>query len=862
MAYTLVPTELIVDGAITSAKLDTNIAISGTLGVTGEVTLATHLVMGDNDKIKIGTGGDLEIYHDGSNSYISNSTGNLYLGDTNGSVHIQAKLNEESIVCTADGAVSLYHDNAVKLSTTASGVAIGSTNNGVGGTIDLSVGSTSSTGGITLWSPTNGTHSLGFGDGYTGTDRYRGYVEYAHDGDSMRFATNATEAMRIDSSQNLLVGTTVSNPAGNNSVGVAISSGSYGGFIGVTRDGNTPVEINRKTSDGTLITFRKDSSAVGSIGTANSGDLYIGNDDTTLLFAGGSDAILPRGTAGAARDGAISLGLSSHRFNNLHLSGTAYVDTYVEIGNIQTTTNFPLIVKSGTNNHAIAIEEASGGETWQLGVDVDGDLGFYNSGGTTASVTFDDSGNVGIGTDSPNAAEFSATPNGVLEVEGTKPVVYLSETDTTDAHAWLGVSSGVTYLGSTGSGLQIRTGTDSASTKVTVDTSGNVGIGTSSPSKTLHVNGELQVENNLTLNENTPAIVIPNGDLRLFTGGTERMRIDSSGNVGIGTDSPDRNLHIETAGDSYLRVSGNRGNANDLHVGNIEFENSFGSAGVIAEIRAITGNSGTQSTKGQLAFYTDDGSTYAERMRIDSSGKVGIGTSSPAQLLEVSGNGGKSRFTRSGSAGTTMEFYAGGSQSGGIQVQSTGLGISGGTGENHVFIDTSGNLRVNTTAGVYSGGEKMSILASSSEGLGIKTTSATKQCLGLYNSDAGGARHFVRFALGASGNEVGNITSTGTTTAYNTSSDARLKDVTGEARGLEVINELNPVAYNWKESGQADEGLIAQEVKEIVPNAVSGSEEEMYQMDYSKLVVHLVKAIQEQQTIIDDLKTRIETLEG
>ena len=141
MSYTLVPTELIVDGAITSAKLDTNIAISGTLGVTGEVTLATHLVMGDNDKIKIGTGGDLEIYHDGSNSYISNSTGNIYLGDTNGAVHIQAKLNEESIVCTADGAVSLYHDNAVKLSTTASGVAIGSTNNGVGGTIDLSVGS-------------------------------------------------------------------------------------------------------------------------------------------------------------------------------------------------------------------------------------------------------------------------------------------------------------------------------------------------------------------------------------------------------------------------------------------------------------------------------------------------------------------------------------------------------------------------------------------------------------------------------------------------------------------------------------------------------------------------------------------------
>ena len=124
MSYTLVPTELIVDGAITSAKLDTNIAISGTLGVTGEVTLATHLIMGDNDKIKIGTGGDLEIYHDGSNSYISNSTGNIYLGDTNGAVHIQAKLNEESIVASADGAVTLYHDNSAKLATASGGVTV------------------------------------------------------------------------------------------------------------------------------------------------------------------------------------------------------------------------------------------------------------------------------------------------------------------------------------------------------------------------------------------------------------------------------------------------------------------------------------------------------------------------------------------------------------------------------------------------------------------------------------------------------------------------------------------------------------------------------------------------------------------
>ncbi|QDP55461.1 MAG: putative chaperone of endosialidase [Prokaryotic dsDNA virus sp.] len=158
MSYTLVPSELIVDGAITSAKLDTNIAISGTLGVTGEVTLATHLVMGDNDKIKIGTGGDLEIYHDGSNSYIANSTGNIYIADTNGAVHIQAKLNEESIVCAADGAVTLYHDNSAKLATTSSGVDVTGTLNtdGIVSTVGITVDHSDGTDNISITPTSSG----------------------------------------------------------------------------------------------------------------------------------------------------------------------------------------------------------------------------------------------------------------------------------------------------------------------------------------------------------------------------------------------------------------------------------------------------------------------------------------------------------------------------------------------------------------------------------------------------------------------------------------------------------------------------------------------------------------------------------
>jgi hypothetical protein len=109
---------------------------------------------------------------------------------------------------------------------------------------------------------------------------------------------------------------------------------------------------------------------------------------------------------------------------------------------------------------------------------------------------------------------------------------------------------------------------------------------------------------------------------------------------------------------------------------------------------------------------------------------------------------------------------------------------------------------------------------------------------------------------------VGNVLTNGTSTSFNTSSDARLKEVTGKARGLEVINELNPVSYNWKADGKADEGLIAQEVIDIVPNAVTGSEEEQYYMDYSKLVVHLVAGIKEQQTQIDALQSEINELKN
>jgi cytoskeletal protein CcmA (bactofilin family) len=97
--------------------------IDGTLNVQGETTLQTHLNMGDNDTIKLGASADLQIYHDGSNSYIDDSgTGKLFARSSQ--FQVQKYTGENMIVAVADGRVDLYYDNVKKLETTSSGVTV------------------------------------------------------------------------------------------------------------------------------------------------------------------------------------------------------------------------------------------------------------------------------------------------------------------------------------------------------------------------------------------------------------------------------------------------------------------------------------------------------------------------------------------------------------------------------------------------------------------------------------------------------------------------------------------------------------------------------------------------------------------
>jgi hypothetical protein len=127
-----------------------------------------------------------------------------------------------------------------------------------------------------------------------------------------------SEAMRIDSSRNLLVGKTYT-ATGN--VGQELRAGGYTAF---TRSGGNPLELNRLTNNGTIANFSKDGSTVGSIGTT-SGSLYIQGNPATgksgLTFYG--SYIEPRDN-GAAADAAIDLGISSGRFKDIYRSGSTY----------------------------------------------------------------------------------------------------------------------------------------------------------------------------------------------------------------------------------------------------------------------------------------------------------------------------------------------------------------------------------------------------------------------------------------------------------------------------------------------------------------------------------------------------------
>ena len=255
----------------------------------------------------------------------------------------------------------------------------------------------------------------------------------------------------------------------------------------------------------------------------------------------------------------------------------------------------------------------------------------------------------------------------------------------------------------------------------------------------------------------------------------------------------------------------------------------------------------------------------------DASGNVGIGTTSPAYRVDVVNNstGTQLNIASSSSNGTSLQLV---STSTNGRTYRIGSNFSTGTGElafydstagaERMRIDSSGNLLVGTTTfNPASGVAGLSIGSTASLSAGgwgiIYGSTSTANSYAAYFKNPNGA--------------VGSIITNGSSTAYNTSSDYRLKEnIAPMQNALSVVQQLKPVTYNWKADGSDGQGFIAHELQEVVPDCVTGEKDAVdaegnpvYQgIDTSFLVATLTKAIQEQQAQIEELKAKVNALEN
>jgi hypothetical protein len=162
---------------------------------------------------------------------------------------------------------------------------------------------------------TSGTPSLFFGD--SSADNV-GKIQYSNSDNSLATVVNGSERMRIDSSGNFLVGTTSNN---KNITGASLRQAGDGYF---TRN-DTPLYLNRLSSDGEILRFSKDGTVVGTIGSKSSNVFMSSISSNNTGFKINPDAITPSTSTGTDRDNAIDLGASSSRYKDIYLSGGAFI---------------------------------------------------------------------------------------------------------------------------------------------------------------------------------------------------------------------------------------------------------------------------------------------------------------------------------------------------------------------------------------------------------------------------------------------------------------------------------------------------------------------------------------------------------
>jgi hypothetical protein len=351
--------------------------------------------------------------------------------------------------------------------------------------------------------------------------------------------------------------------------------------------------------------------------------------------------------------------------------------------------------------------------------------------------------------------------------------------------------------------------------------------------------------------------------------------IDVTGSVGIGTSSPTAKLDVQVSSDTWEVV---------------KVQNSGGSRASLLRMIGAAGGSVDFGADGGTASTAVIRTAGTERLRLDSSGNLGLGVTpsawgSSVKVAQVSnasiaGQSNQALFSNNAffdgagwkyiSSAVASQYYLD------SNAQHQWLTAASGTAGNAITftqamtLDSSGNLLVGATSnsGMITGSEVRTGFGAEGGGTFYNQVNAGPN---LYMSKASGYSNGVFQSYYTAGVERGSISYNGSAIVYATSSDYRLKENVQPMTGaLDTVAQLNPVTYTWKADGSAGQGFIAHELQAVVPDCVTRTKDAVdaegnpqYQgVDTSFLVGILTKAIQEQQTTIAALEARITALEA
>jgi hypothetical protein len=593
---------------------------------------------------------------------------------------------------------------------------------------------------------------------------------------------------------------------------------------------------------------------------------------TNLVSSDASATVLRAGSATLTHLSATSASITNLALTSLTISSLSITNVSVASVTVSSVATFaagsaaaPSITTTGDTNTGIFFPAAD-------------TIGFTEGG--TESMRVDSSGRLLVG-------QTGALNNGTIDVLGTgRQAIVARVTDNVNSLFQGFNSSAVATFQVDGSGNGYF--------------AGNLGIGTTSPLRRLAIAGDAQVYNtaadgasNTVIGRLTSQVrnygtniatasfasiefatgTWPTGNIRFLTNGTdgtdgagtERMRLDSSGNLGLGVTpsawgSTWKALQISNWASLGAETS-STGECTLLQNAYASGASTFNYIGSFAATRYTLENS---AHKWYTAPSGTAGNTisFTQAMTLDASGNLGIGTSSPGAKLEVYG-GGTGTVTNAQIGNASTAFVLGVDSGNNCQVR---------TAQNVPIIFYTNNTE---RARITSGGELLVGTATSggylfrvNDGVSqfTQATSAT-DCADFWNRATSGDNKFVAFYTETSATSRGSITynRAGGLVAYNVTSDYRAKDIIGPVQNSgAIIDALKVYEGQMKGATQSRPMLVAHEAQEHAPYAVTGEKDAVnedgtpkyQQMDVSALVPLLLAEIQSLRARVAQLETK------